>query len=79
MNMAVMFGVYIGAFTTYCWTMADLEEKLMRRPGELVIFYAVALAALRAMAWLERRERDGYDVLIYEDQPDPIVRTLGLG
>ena len=24
MNMAVMFGVYMGAFTTYCWTMADL-------------------------------------------------------
>jgi hypothetical protein len=31
------------------------------------------------MVWLERRERDGYDVLIYEDQPEPIVRTLGLG
>jgi hypothetical protein len=79
MNMAVMFGVYMGAFTTYCWTMADLEEKLMRRPAELLIFYATAIAALRATVWLERRERDGYDVLIYEDQPDPIVRTLGLG
>jgi hypothetical protein len=78
MNMAVMFGVYIGAFTTYCWTMADLEERLMQRPGGLVVFYVVGIAALWATGWLERRERDGYDVLIYEDQPDPIVRTLGL-
>jgi hypothetical protein len=78
-NMALMLGVYLAAFTFYCWSIADLVESLIPHPAKLVMLYAAALAALRGLAWLERRERNVDDVLVYEDQPDPVVRTLGIG
>jgi hypothetical protein len=78
-NMALMLGVYLAAFTFYCWSMADLVESLIPHPAKLAMLYAAALVALRGLAWLNRRERDVDDVLIYEDQPDPVVRTLGIG
>jgi hypothetical protein len=78
-NMALMLGVYLAAFTLYCWSMADLVESLIPHPAKLFLLYAGALLALRGLKWLERRERDVDDVLIYEDQPDPVVRTLGIG
>ena len=78
-NMALMLGVYLAAFTFYCWGLADLVESLILHPAKLFLLYAAALVALRGLAWLGRRERDVDDVLIYEDQPDPVVRTLGIG
>jgi hypothetical protein len=75
--MALIAGIYIFGFTTYGWTMADLEEILSRRPAELVLFYAAGLITLRVLNSLEERKVD--NSLIYEDQPDPIVRTLELG
>jgi hypothetical protein len=76
-SMALIAGIYIFGFTTYGWTMADLEEILSRRPAELVLFYAAGLITLRLLNSLEQRKVD--NTLIYEDQPDPIVRTLELG
>jgi hypothetical protein len=45
----------------------------------LVLFYAVIAAVLYGLTRLERRERGVDDSLIYEDEPDPIVRSLELG
>jgi len=39
----------------------------------------VAFGILYGLRWLEGRELRIDDVLIYEDQPDPEVRTLELG
>jgi hypothetical protein len=77
--MALILGVYLAAFTIYCWSLADLVDSLIPHPGKLLVLYATAFLVLRGLDWLERRERDVDDVLIYEDQPDPIVRTLGIG
>ena len=44
-----------------------------------MVFFAAAVGALIGLAWLERRELGVDDVLIYEDQPDPVVRSLELG
>lgn len=78
-SMAVMVGVYLAGFTFYCWTLADIGESLIRRPTLLVVFYAAAVVLLRSLVWLEQRERNVDDALIYEDEPDPIVRSLELG
>ena len=78
-SMAVMFLFYLVAFTTYSGTMADVEQRLIRSPAGLVVFFAVIAAALAGLSRLERRERGIDDALIYEDEPDPIVRSLELG
>jgi len=78
-SMAVMALLYLMGFATYAWSMAALEARLLRSPAGLGVFYALAAAALAGLWLLERRELGVDDSLIYEDQPDPIVRTLELG
>jgi hypothetical protein len=77
--MAVMFFLYLAGFTAYSWSMADLEARLLDDPAQLLLFYACVAAALYGLARLERRELGVDGSLIYEDEPDPIVRTLELG
>ena len=78
-SMAVMFFLYLAGFTAYSWSMADLEAKLLNEPAQLLLFYAVIAASLYGLARLEKRELGVDDSLIYEDEPDPIVRSLELG
>ena len=78
-SMAAMALIYLAGFTTYSWTMADLEASLIVQPGQLILFYVVVVAVLRGLSWLAKRELGVDDALIYEDEPDPIVRSLELG
>jgi hypothetical protein len=78
-SMAGMALVYILGFLVYSWAMAALENKLIRAPFQLLIFYTAGLLALRGLMLLERNELVVDDSFIYEDQPEPIVRTLELG
>jgi hypothetical protein len=78
-SMAVAFFLYLAGFTTYSWTMASLEEALLRSPAKLAMFFAAGVLALVGLAWLEKRELAVDDALIYEDEPDPVVRSLELG
>ena len=78
-SMAVMLGLYLAGFAAYSWSMADLEASLLGEPAQLLLFYAVAAASLWGLARLEERELGVDDSLIYEDEPDPIVRSLELG
>jgi hypothetical protein len=77
-SMAGMAVLYILGFLFYSWAMASLEVRLIRSPGELILFYAFGILALRGLMLLEKSELGVDDALIYEDQPDPIVRTLEL-
>ena len=78
-SMAVMFFIYLAGFATYSWSMADLQARLIRAPAALLVFYACSAAAIWGLTMLERHELRIDDALIYEDEPDPIVRSLELG
>jgi hypothetical protein len=78
-SMAVMFFIYLAGFATYSWSMADLEARLIRAPAALPVFYVCAAAAIWGLLLLEKRELAIDDTLIYEDEPDPVVRSLELG
>jgi len=78
-SMAVMFLLYLAGFTAYSWSMADLEARLLDNPAQLLLFYLVIAASLYGLARLEKRELGVDDTLIYEDEPDPIVRSLEWG
>jgi hypothetical protein len=79
MGMAAMALVLILGFVFYVLLMGRLEARWIHEPFKLVLFYATCIAALAGLRWLEGRELVIDDVLIYEDQPDPEVRTLELG
>jgi hypothetical protein len=77
-NITVLWIFYWAAFTTYAYSMASLEAWMVLRPRRLVLFYLAA-----AVVWwgFERFRRRGDAIgftLMFEDAPDPIVRTLGL-
>ena len=78
-SMAVMLVLYLAGFSVYAWRMADLEQQMIAKPLQLAVFYICGLATLYLLRRLERREQHVDDFLIYEDQPDPVVRTLELG
>ncbi|HLK66142.1 MAG TPA: hypothetical protein VKU19_22060 [Bryobacteraceae bacterium] len=77
-SMAGMALVYVLSFLFYTWALASFESKLIRAPLDLMLFYGFGILALRGLSVLERSELRVDDALIYEDQPDPIVRTLEL-
>jgi len=78
-SMAVMFFLYLAGFTLYSWSMADLQQRMLADPLSLLLFYACVGGALYGISRLEQAELSVSAVLIYEDEPDPIVRTLELG
>ena len=60
--------------------MADLEARLLDRARAVAAFLRRDRPrALYGLARLEKRELGVDDSLIYEDEPDPIVRSLELG
>jgi hypothetical protein len=79
MAMAAMALIYLLSFVLYCSTMANLERALIEAPVKLALFSAALIGLLIGIARLERSELLVDDALIYEDQPEPAVRTLELG
>jgi len=79
MSMAGMALVFVLGFVIYVLVMEKLQTAWMHEPVKLAAFFAVAFGILYGLRWLEGRELRIDGVLIYEDQPDPEVRTLELG
>ena len=78
-SLAGMSLIYFAGFFFYSWVISRAEERLIHNPPALAIYYLLGIAALWGLTRLEERERGIYSVVIYEDQPEPIVRTLELG
>ena len=77
-NVTLLWIFYWLGFTTYAYSMASLESWMVLRPWRLAIFY-LAAAAVWAAFELYRRKWDAIGfTLVFEDAPDPVVRTLGL-
>jgi hypothetical protein len=75
-NLTLLAVVYLYGFTTYSSSMAALERWLLGGTSRSFLFLAAAVSGIAALS-AARRRRDGAR-LIYEDQPDPLVRGLGL-
>jgi hypothetical protein len=77
-NLTGLAVVYIFGFTAYSGWMAALEARLERYPAAALAFVAAVGAAALATAWLDRRRRAAGAALDYEDEMDPLIRTLGI-
>jgi hypothetical protein len=78
-SMAGMAGIFAITFYLYVIAISRLQAKWIQAPIGLVMFFVVCGAALAGLRWLEGRELRVNDVFIYDDQPDPVVRSLELG
>jgi hypothetical protein len=78
-SMAGMAGIFVITFYLYVFTMSRLQAQWMRAPAGLFVFFVFCAAVLAGLRRLEDRELRVDDVFIYEDQPDPVVRSLELG
>jgi hypothetical protein len=66
------------AFTTYAYTMATLERWLLRDAVRWIVLVVFTLVVLGGLI-LRRKTRLAHGLgLIYEDEPNPDVQTLGL-
>jgi len=70
---------YWFAFTTYAYTMATLERWLLQEALPWIAVIALLLVALAGLTLCRKTRPVEGRGLIYEDEPNPDVQTLGLG
>jgi hypothetical protein len=76
-NLKVSWPLYLFGFTTYVSVCLVLESWMLSHPARLL--WLIAVVALVHIAIAIYRIRVGQDVaLVFDDQPDPTVRTLNL-
>jgi hypothetical protein len=76
-NVRLLWPLYLTLFTTYAYTMAELELWLLQRPG----LFAVSIATLVVAAFVVSRAsaRIGRsDSLLFEQEPEEEATTLAL-
>jgi hypothetical protein len=78
-SMAGMALIFVLGYVGYVLIMARLEARWLNEPAAMIVFYTAVAGALYGLRRLEGRELQVDDVLIYEDAPDPVVRSLELG
>lgn len=78
-NITVLGIVYCFAFTIYAYTMAALELWLMQDDARWTGFLLLILVMFGGIVvWRETIPIDGSG-MVYEDEPNPEIQTLGLG
>jgi hypothetical protein len=76
-NLKVSWPLYLFGFTTYVSVLMTLEYWMLQRP--LRFAWLAALVILVRAALAIYRWRVGHDViLVFDEQPEPLVRTLNL-
>jgi hypothetical protein len=76
-NLKVSWPLYLFGFTTYVSTFLTLEHWMLQRPVRFVWLGAVVV--LTQLAIFIYRWRVGREVaLVFDEQPEPLVRTLNL-
>lgn len=77
-NVTLLWVFYWLAFTTYAYSMAALEAWMVRKPPRLLLFYTAVAILWSGLRWYRRYwDRVGF-TLVFDDAPDPVVRTLNL-
>ena len=76
-NLKVSWPLYLFTFTSYVSVFLTLEYWMLQRPVRFIWLAALVLLVQAALAVYRRRV--GHDVtLVFDEQPEPLVRTLNL-
>jgi len=75
--LKVSWPIYLFGFTTWVSALLALEYWMFQRPIRFAWLAAVAITVEAALAFY--RWRMGREIaLVFDDKPDPLVRTLDL-
>ena len=78
-NMTLLGVLYWLAFTTYAYTMAALERRLLQDDLTWMAFLVLMILLLGGLVVWRKDSLTGNSRIVYEDLPNPEVQTLGLG
>jgi hypothetical protein len=77
-NITALWFVYWLGFATYAYTMAAVEAWALQGPIWMACVYVLGCALLAVVFFYRNRHLDEGFTLVFEDQPEPVVRTLNL-
>jgi hypothetical protein len=77
-NLPAMLILFFLVFGIYAYAMASLEAWMFREPRRLVMGIAAMLALWAAWTMWRQRQSHEERALLFDDRPEPLVRTLGL-
>jgi hypothetical protein len=77
-NLKLRWPIYFFGFTTYAFTLTQMEQWLLSNPRRLAGFFVVALALLLGIKSYRHLRRPGALHLIYAEEL-PTIQTLPLG
>jgi hypothetical protein len=70
--------VYWLGFATYAYSMASLEAWILQSAVRMGCSYVLCAAAVGATVYYRNRGLDEGFTLVFEDELEPVVRTLNL-
>jgi hypothetical protein len=70
--------LYFAAFFTYTSTMTGIESWMLGKPDRFIPFLGIASTILARIVFIRRRRVDNDFYMIYEDAPEPEIRTLDI-
>ncbi len=77
-NVKGFWPLYLGAYWIYAHFMANIEYRLLDRPAGFALFVLSVAAATAMLRWLRQRQLGPEFRFLFEDLPDPAVRTLNI-
>ncbi len=77
-NVKGFWPVYLAAYWMYAHYMAKVEYRLLDRPAGFALFLSAIAAVTVLLRWLRRRQLGPEFRFLFEDLPDPAVRTLNI-
>ncbi len=77
-NLKVSWPIYLFGFTTYISTMVSLEYWMLQRLPRFAWLAAVVVIVMGALAIYRWRVIGREVTLVFDEQPEPLVRTLDL-
>jgi hypothetical protein len=77
-NITTRWFLYWLAFATYAYTMASVEIWALQRTVWMACFSVLGGVLLGVVFFYRNRLLDEGFTLVFEDQPEPVVRTLNL-
>jgi len=77
-NLKLYWFPYVASFLVYAYGMASIERMMLEYPARFVLFYTAAFAVLCYLTFKRRQLPLSERTVIFEEQPEPAVRTLNL-
>ena len=77
-NVKCVWPLYVLGFLAFTSGFAALEVEILQRPPGLVPLVVGGIFALVAIACLQRFAPSKHRALIFDEQPEPSIQTLGL-